>query len=83
MANPPPPPGTTAVMILRDANNGDYEIYDIGNNSLLAAYFLGQVGLDWQPAGGLADSVRSRLVSASMAAAKPASATSAAATPAT
>src|SRR5262249_26476550 len=25
-----------------------YEIYDIGNNSLLAAYQLGQVGTDWQ-----------------------------------
>jgi hypothetical protein len=54
MANPAPPPGTTAVMILRNAQNGNYEIYDIGNNSLLAAYFLGQVGLDWEPAGGLA-----------------------------
>src|ERR671934_26856 len=54
MANPPPPPATTAVMILRNATNGNYEIYDIGNNSLLAAYFLGQVGLDWEPAGGLA-----------------------------
>jgi hypothetical protein len=56
MPNPSPPPGTTAVMILRDSQNGDYEIYDIGNNSILAAYFLGQAGLDWQPAGGLADS---------------------------
>jgi hypothetical protein len=55
MANPSPPPGTTAVMILRNSQNGDYEIYDIGNNSLLAAYFLGQVGLDWQPAGGLVE----------------------------
>jgi hypothetical protein len=56
MANPPPPPATTAVMILRNSTNGNYEIYDIGNNQILAAYFLGQVGLDWQPAGGLADS---------------------------
>jgi hypothetical protein len=55
MPNPAPPPGTSAVMILRNADNGDYEIYDIGNNSLLAAYFLGQAGLDWQPAGGLAE----------------------------
>jgi hypothetical protein len=37
MANPPPPPATTAVLILRNSGNGDYEIYDIGNNSLLAA----------------------------------------------
>src|SRR6202007_813357 len=27
---------------------GQYEIYDIGNNSLLAAYQLGQVGTGWQ-----------------------------------
>jgi probable HAF family extracellular repeat protein len=50
--NPPPPPGTTAVMILRAHNftftPGQYEIYDIGNNSLLAAYQLGTVGTDWQ-----------------------------------
>jgi hypothetical protein len=26
---------------------GQYEIYDIGNNSILAAYLLGQVGTDW------------------------------------
>jgi hypothetical protein len=39
-------------MILRAANSstsaGLYEIYDIGSNSLLAAYELGQVGTDWQ-----------------------------------
>jgi hypothetical protein len=61
------------------SGKGDYEIYAIGNNSLLAAYFLGQVGLDWQPAGGLAD-VDSRPAST---AAKPASAASTTATPAT
>src|SRR5262249_54582112 len=33
---PPVPPGTTADMILRRAD-GTYEIYDIGNNSILAA----------------------------------------------
>jgi probable HAF family extracellular repeat protein len=50
--NPPPPAATTADMILRASNSslsaGQYEIYDIGNNSLLAANQLGQVGTDWQ-----------------------------------
>jgi probable HAF family extracellular repeat protein len=44
--NPPPPAGTTADMILRNGA-GQYEIYDIGNNSILAAYSLGQVGTEW------------------------------------
>jgi endoglucanase len=47
-ANPPPPAGTTADMILRHGADGQYEIYDIGNNTLLAAYQLGTVGTDWQ-----------------------------------
>jgi hypothetical protein len=46
--NPPPPPGTTADMILRHGADGLYEIYDIGGNRLLAAYQLGQVGTDWR-----------------------------------
>jgi hypothetical protein len=46
--NPPPPPGTTADMVLRHGADGLYEIYDIGGNSLLAAYQLGQVGTDWR-----------------------------------
>src|SRR6516164_9407794 len=45
--NPSPPAGTTAAMILRHGADGKYEIYDIGNNSVLAAYQLGQVGTDW------------------------------------
>jgi hypothetical protein len=45
--NPAPPPGTTADMILRHGADGKYEIYDIGQNRLLAAYSLGQVGTDW------------------------------------
>jgi hypothetical protein len=53
--NPPPPPGTTAVMILRAHNftfsPGQYEIYDIGNNTILAAFQLGQVGTDWRFVG--------------------------------
>jgi hypothetical protein len=59
----PPPSNTTAVMILRGASAsattvtstinfsgqyaGYYEIYDIGNNAMLAAYQLGRVGTDW------------------------------------
>src|SRR6516225_2525934 len=53
--NPFPPPGTTADMILRASNTsliaGQYEIYDIGNNAILAASVLGQVGTDFQFAG--------------------------------
>jgi hypothetical protein len=49
--NPIPPIGTTADLILRQSSNGKYEIYDLGNNSILAAYSLGQIGLDWQFAG--------------------------------
>jgi hypothetical protein len=49
--NPIPPIGTTADLILRQSSSGFYEIYDIGNNTILAGYELGQVGLDWQFAG--------------------------------
>src|SRR5262249_14110506 len=42
---PPPPAGTTTDMILRGSNSsllaGQYEIYDIGNNAILAGYSLG------------------------------------------
>jgi len=48
--NAPPPAATTADMILRDGS-GNYEIYDIGANSILAADSLGQVGTDWKFAG--------------------------------
>ena len=48
--NPAPPSGTTADMIMRDGS-GDYEIYDLGNNAILAAGPLGQVGTEWQVAG--------------------------------
>src|SRR6516162_5423930 len=47
VTNPPPPAATTADMILRHGADGKYEICDIGNNSVLAAYQLGQVGTDW------------------------------------
>jgi hypothetical protein len=49
-ANSPPPAGTTADMVLR-RGDGTYEIYDLGNNAILAAYALGQVGSDWQFVG--------------------------------
>jgi probable HAF family extracellular repeat protein len=46
--NPAPTAGTTADMILRHGADGQYEIYDIGNNAILAGYSLGQVGTDWR-----------------------------------
>ena len=49
--NPPPPAGTTADMILRHSADGKYEIYDIGNNTILTAFQLGQVGTDWRFVG--------------------------------
>jgi hypothetical protein len=50
--NAPPPAATTADMILSNASAGGfYEIYDLGNNAVLAAYQLGQVGSNWQYAG--------------------------------
>jgi hypothetical protein len=49
--NPPPPAGTTADMILRHGADGKYEIYDLGNNTILAALPLGQVGTDWKFVG--------------------------------
>ena len=51
MANPIAPGGTTANMMMRDGSNGDYEIYDLGNNAIQAAYALGQAPTTWQVAG--------------------------------
>jgi len=45
--NAAPPTGTTANMILNNRTNGDYEIYNIGGDALLAAYYLGQIGTPW------------------------------------
>jgi hypothetical protein len=50
-ANPSPPSATTADMIMRDGGNGDYEIYDIGNNAILAGSSLAQISTDWQVVG--------------------------------
>jgi probable HAF family extracellular repeat protein len=56
LPNPAPAGGTTAAMILRGSDSsgavaGQYEIYDIGNNAILAGYLLGQAGTDYQFAG--------------------------------
>ena len=47
----PPLGGTTADMILRRGADGQYEIYGIGNDKILAADPSGQVGSDWQFVG--------------------------------
>jgi hypothetical protein len=49
--NPVPNLSTTADMILRQSITGNFEIYNLGNNAIQAAYPLGAVGLDWQFAG--------------------------------
>jgi hypothetical protein len=41
-----PPAGTTANMVLSNSA-GVYEIYNLGGDSMLAAYQLGQVGPNW------------------------------------
>ncbi len=38
-------------MLLRNVNTGGLELYDIANNQITGAFFLGNVGLDWQYAG--------------------------------
>ena len=43
-------PGETD-LLLRNSNTGGLEVYDINNNQLTGAAFLGTVGLDWQFAG--------------------------------
>jgi hypothetical protein len=45
--NPNPPASVSANMVLRQTGNGQYQIYNLGNNSTLASYWLGQVGIDW------------------------------------
>jgi hypothetical protein len=45
--NPSPPSGTTAEMIMSSPSNGDYEIYNVGGNRILAAYYLARVGSPW------------------------------------
>jgi hypothetical protein len=38
-------------MLLRNVNTGGLMLYDIANNQITGAFFLGNVGLDWQYAG--------------------------------
>ena len=38
-------------MIMRQTGSGGMVIYDINNNQVTSAYFIGAVGLDWQFAG--------------------------------
>src|SRR5947207_12341875 len=38
-------------MLLRNVNTGGLQLYDIANNQITGAFFLGNVGLDWQYAG--------------------------------
>jgi hypothetical protein len=38
-------------MLLRNVNTGGLEVYDIANNQITNAAFIGTVGLDWQYAG--------------------------------
>jgi hypothetical protein len=38
-------------LLLRNVNTGGLEVYDIANNQLTGAAFIGTVGLDWQFAG--------------------------------
>jgi hypothetical protein len=38
-------------MLLRNANTGGLEVYDISNNAITNAAFIGTVGLDWQFSG--------------------------------
>jgi len=38
-------------LVLRNVNTGGLEVYDIANNQLTGAAFIGTIGLDWQYAG--------------------------------
>jgi hypothetical protein len=38
-------------MLLRNSNTGGLEVYDISNNQITGAAFIGNVGLDWQFSG--------------------------------
>jgi hypothetical protein len=43
-------PGETD-LLLRNVNTGGLEVYNIANNQLTGAAFIGTIGLDWQFAG--------------------------------
>src|SRR5437899_5422422 len=38
-------------MLLRNSNTGGLEVYDIANNAITNAAFIGGIGLDWQFSG--------------------------------
>jgi hypothetical protein len=38
-------------MLLRSANTGGLEVYDIANNAITNAAFIGAIGLEWQFSG--------------------------------
>ena len=38
-------------MLMRNSNTGMFELYDIGNNAIMAATPMGQVGLEWSVSG--------------------------------
>src|SRR5262249_60100449 len=38
-------------MLLRNSNTGGLEVYDISNNQITNAAFIGTIGLDWQFSG--------------------------------
>ena len=42
-------------MLMRNSNTGQFEIYDIANNTLASAAPMGQVGLEWSVVGIAAD----------------------------
>ena len=62
-------------MLLRNANTGGLEVYDIANNQLTGAASLGAVGLDWSlggfavdpPTGSMGDSSQSAQLVQAMA----------------
>ena len=43
--------GETGDMLMRNSNTGQFEVYDIANNTIASAAPMGQVGLEWQVAG--------------------------------
>jgi len=61
--NPPPPAATTANMVLRQTSvppsvtDGTFNLYNIGNNQILANFQLGRVSAPWQfvTLGGFSD----------------------------
>ena len=38
-------------MLMRNSNTGQFELYDISDNTIISAAPMGQVGLEWQVAG--------------------------------